>query len=96
MPYVHGTIKFIEDAFAPMPVHRTTMREEMELNGVNNNAKGLINDIKEFTEVNNVKLPKDGPNLFMNANAIVAHNISYINAGNNKIFNNKIMAKRIC
>ena len=96
MPYVHGTIKFIEDAFAPMPVHRTTMREEMELNGVNNNAKGLINDIKEFTEVNNVKLPKDGPNLFMNANAIVAHNISYINTVNNQIFNNKIMAKRIC
>lgn len=75
MPYINGTIKFIEDVYTPIPVHRVTMREDMD-NGINTNNKGIINDIKEFTEVNNVKLPTDnGVNMFMNASAMVALNM---------------------
>ena len=45
-------------------------------NGIENKNKGIVNDIKEFTEVNNVKLPADNQtNMFMNASAVVAYNM---------------------
>ena len=45
-------------------------------NGIENKNKGIINDIKEFTEINNVKLPTDTQtNMFMNASSIVAFNM---------------------
>lgn len=83
IPYVQGTVKFIEDLYSPVPVHKVTMREEMQLNnagGVSNNSAGLVNDIKEFTEVNNVKLLKPENNMFLNASAVVACNLAYMNS----------------
>ena len=76
MPYVSGTVKFVEDFYSQVPVHRITLRPDMD-NGVENKNSGIINDIKEFTEVNEVKLPTDnGMNMFMNASAIVAYNMA--------------------
>ena len=76
IPYIPGTIKFVEDFYSQVPVHKTTLRPEMD-NGISNNNQGIINDIKEFTEINNVKLPTDnGTNMFMNASAMVAYNMA--------------------
>ena len=76
MPYISGTVKFVEDFYSQVPVHKITLRAEMD-NGISNNNQGIINDIKEFTEVNNVKLPTDnGMNMFMNATAMVAYNMA--------------------
>ena len=76
MPYISGTVKFVEDFYSQVPVHRITLRPDMD-NGVENKNSGIINDIKEFTEVNEVKLPTDnGMNMFMNASAIVAYNMA--------------------
>ena len=76
IPYINGTVKFIEDFYSQVPVHKTTLRAEMD-NGINNNNQGIINDIKEFTEVDNIKLPTDnGMNMFMNATAMVAYNMA--------------------
>ena len=75
IPYINGTIKFVEDFYSQVPVHKVTLRPEMD-NGVAGNNQGIINDIKEFTEVNDVKLPTDnGMNMFMNATAMVAYNM---------------------
>ena len=75
IPYINGTIKFVEDFYSQVPVHKVTLRPEMD-NGVTGNNQGIINDIKEFTEVNDVKLPTDnGMNMFMNATAMVAYNM---------------------
>ena len=46
---------------------------EMNTGGVNSNNVTQVNKIKEFTEFNDVKLlANDGPNIFLNANAVVA------------------------
>lgn len=74
LPYISGTVKFVEDYYSPVPAHRITMREPMEMNmgGVNPNNVGVVNEIREFTEFNDIKLPtNDGPNIFLNANAVV-------------------------
>lgn len=74
VPYINGTIKFIEDFYSQVPAHRITMREEMDMKGAS--PKGLVNEIKEFTEFDNFKLPKgDSPNIFLNANAVVNYNL---------------------
>ena len=84
LPYITGTIKFIEDFYAPIPVHRVTMREDLN-NGVVNNNTGIINDIKEFTEINDIKLPADGStNMFMNATASVSNNLNKLQYFNNR------------
>ena len=76
MPYISGTVKFVEDFYSQVPVHKITLRAEMD-NGISNNNQGIINDIKEFTEVNNVKLPTDnGMTMFMNATTMVAYNMA--------------------
>ena len=75
LPYTVNSIKFIEDYSSPIPVHKTTMRQPMEMNtgGVSSNNVTQVNKIKEFTEFNDVKLlANDGPNIFLNANAVVA------------------------
>ena len=101
MPYVNGTVKFIEDFYSPVPVHKITMKEEIQLNtgNISNNTRGIVNDITEFTEINNVKLPKGEDNIFLNANAVVAYNlesmrnnyytgmINYVNQNNNLYIN---------
>lgn len=80
LPYMKGTIKFIEDYYSAVPVHKLSMREPVELNnGIPNNAQGIVNNIKDFTEVNNIKLVKDGtPNIFQNASAVVNHQVQYL------------------
>ena len=75
IPYSSGTVKFVEDFYSQVPVHKVTLRPDMN-NGIENKNKGIINDIKEFTEINNVKLPTDTQtNMFMNASSIVAFNM---------------------
>ena len=72
MPYINGTIKFVEDFYSPMPVHRITMREQMEMNtGTSPNVNGMINEIKDFNEIDGIKLPTSNKNIFLNASAAV-------------------------
>lgn len=82
LPYINGTIKFVEDLYSPIPVHKVTMREQIELNnGVNNN--GTVGKIIEF---NDVKLPDDGaPNMFSNASSFVSMNMAMCLLSNQKI-----------
>jgi replicative DNA helicase len=78
LPYITNTVKFIEDYYSPVPVHKITLREQMEMNtgGINPNNVGVVNEIKEFTEFNEVKLPTNNDNnIFLNASAVVARNI---------------------
>ena len=78
LPYINGTVKFIEDFYSPVPVHKVTLREPIEMNtgGINPNNVGVVNEIREFTEINDIKIPKnDGPSIILNANAIVAKNL---------------------
>ena len=69
IPYVKNTIKFIEDFYSPVPVHKISMREEIVLNnGGVNSAQGLANEIREYTDFNDIKLPTgDSSNMFVNA-----------------------------
>jgi hypothetical protein len=73
LPYIKDTIKFVEDLYSPVPVHKVTMREEVQLNGVNS-GQGIVNEIKDFTEFNDIKLPSSENNMFANA-SFVAHDI---------------------
>lgn len=67
LPYIKDSIKFIEDFYSPVPVHKITMREEVTLNnGVN--TKGLVNEIKEFDDVK--LLADNASNMFANANFV--------------------------
>ena len=55
-----------------MPVHRITMREQMEMNtGTSPNVNGMINEIKDFNEIDGIKLPTSNKNIFLNASAAV-------------------------
>ena len=74
IPYVGSTMKLQEDFESMVPCHKISMRENAISNGgINANNVGVVNSIREFTEVNNIKLPtNDTPNLFLNANAMVA------------------------
>lgn len=74
LPYAGKTIKFVEDLYSPVPVHKTTMRDPVELNGVNNN-NGTVGKIVEF---NDVKLPsEDTENMFANASGFACMNLEY-------------------
>ena len=71
IPYVNGTIKFVEDFYSPVPAHKTTMRNEVALNTGVNSAQGIANEIKDFSEFNNITLQADNVNnMFANANTI--------------------------
>lgn len=74
LPYVDKTIKFVEDIFSPVPVHKITMRDPVELNGINS-GNGTIGKIVEF---NDVKLPSDDiENMFANASGFASRNLEY-------------------
>ena len=77
IPYVGNTIKLVEDVFSPVPVHKTTMRDPVELNGMNS-GNGTVGKIIEF---NDVKLPSDDTeNMFANASGFAARNLEYFSA----------------
>lgn len=76
LPYVGKTIKFVEDIFSPIPVHKITMRDPIELNGINSGS-GTVGKIVEF---NDVKLPSDNvENMFANASGFASRNLQYFN-----------------
>ena len=72
LPYIKNTIKFVEDFYSPVPVHKVTMREEVALNTGVNSAQGIVNKIQDFSDI---KLPNDADNMFANAN-FVAKNMT--------------------
>lgn len=72
LPYIKNTIKFVEDFYSPVPVHKVTMREEVALNTGVNSAQGMVNKIQDFSDI---KLPNDADNMFANAN-FVAKNMT--------------------
>lgn len=76
LPYIKDTIKFIEDYYSAIPVHKITMREEVNLNnGINSNStSGVINEIKDF---NDIKLLADN-NMFSNANFVAMNLSNYV------------------
>ena len=77
IPYVNNTIKFVEDINSQIPAHKLTMRDPVELNGVNS-GNGTIGKIIEF---NDIKLPSDdNNNMFANASGFVARKIDNINS----------------
>ena len=74
LPYVGQTIKFVEDLYSPVPVHKITMRDPIELNGINS-GNGTVGKIIEF---NDVKLPSDDiGNMFANASGFASRNLEY-------------------
>lgn len=74
LPYVGNTIKFIEDFYSPVPVHKITMRDPVELNGINS-GNGTVGKIIEF---NDIKLPSDdADNMFTNASGFALKNLEY-------------------
>ena len=77
IPYIKNTIKFIEDFYSPVPVHKISMREEIVLNnGGVNSAQGLANEIREYTDFNDIKLSTGSEsNMFVNA-SFTAKNIN--------------------
>jgi len=84
LPYISKTIKFVEDIFSPVPVHKITMREQVELNGAAP-SNGAVGKIVEF---NDVKLPSDDvENMFANASGFASRNLEYFN--NSNIINGK-------
>lgn len=73
LPYVGKSIKFVEDIYSTVPVHKVTMRDPVELSGINS-GNGTVGKIIEF---NDVKLPSDDmENMFANATAFAAMNIN--------------------
>jgi replicative DNA helicase len=84
IPYIKNTIKFIEDFYSPVPVHKISMRDEVVLNnGTINSAQGLANEIREYTDFNDIKLPTDSSNMFANA-SFTARSV------------NKVMCRIVC
>lgn len=76
-PYVNNTIKLVEDIYSPVPVHKTTMRDPVELNGIAS-GNGTVGKIVEF---NDVKLPSDDVgNMFANASGFATRNLIYMNS----------------
>lgn len=74
LPYVGKTIKFVEDIYSPIPVHKITMRDPIELNGINS-GNGTVGKIIEF---NDVKLQSDDmENMFANASGFASRNLEY-------------------
>ena len=68
IPYIKNTIKFIEDFYSPKPVHKVTMKDEIQLNNGINSGQGMVNEIREFTDIDGIILPSNENNMFANAN----------------------------
>lgn len=78
MPYIKDTIKFIEDFHSPVPVHKTTMIEAPIMNMNANSGQGAVNQIREYTDFNDIKLPtNDMQNMFANANAFAQYDLRF-------------------
>ena len=75
IPYIKDTIKFVEDVYAPVPCHRTTMREDNELlpNGMSGNLIGGINEVKNFSDIDGVVVESEENNLFIGAMQAAMH-----------------------
>jgi hypothetical protein len=75
IPYIKGTIKFVEDLYSPVPVHKTTMVDPIQINmGVGTTGNGGINEVRDFTDFNNIKLPaNDVQNMFANASSYASY-----------------------
>lgn len=99
IPYIKDTIKFVEDLYSPIPVHKTTMKDEISLNTGINSGQGVVNEIRDFTEFNDIKLPSDNSgNIFANASFVSMDlNNHYNITANNNInqMNNKCMCEII-
>ena len=74
MPYIGNTIKLVEDYFSTIPVHKNTLSEKIALNG--GVMSGIINEVKDFTEFNDVKLPQDANNIFLNASTTIGKSLN--------------------
>lgn len=95
LPYVGKTIKFVEDLYAPMPVHKITMREAIELNGINS-GNGVVGKIVQF---NDVKLLDDNSeNMFANASGFAAYNYStmYNHSATSYYYNSYGQNRQMC
>lgn len=86
IPYIKNTIKFVEDYYSPLPVHKVSMKEEVNLNtGIN--STGIVNEVKDFTSFNDIKLPtNDMSNLFVNASGFASFNIERISQIPNNLY----------
>ena len=88
LPYISGTIKFIEDIYSPTPVHKITMKEQVDLNTGVNTGQGVVNEINDFTQFDDVKLPNTTNNMFLNASSIASkkvYNYNFRYPSNNMI-----------
>ena len=75
IPYIKNTIKFIEDFYSPKPVHKVTMKDEIQLNNGINSGQGIVNEIREFTDIDGIILPSNENNMFANANFQVSYTL---------------------
>lgn len=73
LPYVGKSIKFVEDIYSTVPVHKVTMRDPIELNNINS-GNGTVGKIIEFNDVK--LLSDDMENMFTNATAFATMNIN--------------------
>lgn len=79
IPYSRNTIKFIEDFGSPMPAHKITMREEIELNnGISNGIAGGINEIQSFSDIGGNTVLAAEQNIFSNATMVTRRLSQYI------------------
>ena len=76
LPYIKGTIKFVEDAFSPTPAHKITMIDDdgNMPNGMSRNSIGQPNEIKDFKSIDTVVFSTGSKedNLFDSASGFVA------------------------
>lgn len=97
LPYIGTSIKLIEDLYSNVPVYKVTLKGDEVPNGGINSGNGVVSEIKNFVDFNNVKLPQDPNNIFINANKTIAYQLdkcNYIGNGNNKTMC-KIINKRV-
>ena len=67
IPYIGKSIKFVEDIHMPMPAHKTSMRSESDNMpmGMSGGIQGAMNEIKNFAELDDVKLQSVDDNIFI-------------------------------
>jgi len=83
IPYIGNSIKFQEDFYDPVPCHKTSMIDERMPNGMSTNMIGAPNEIKNITEMDDVKLENAMDNIFagsiMAARNFGIYNQYYVN-----------------
>ena len=76
LPYINETIKFVEDFGLTVPVHKTSLKSDEELNmnaGVTSGLVGGIPPVKTFTQLEEGKLDSTIDNIFDNASMVARH-----------------------